>query len=67
MIVRLGKKSIPHTNDKSRLSDEKRLAQLSDSLQKKYQQVVDEPLPETLQMLIDALREAERRKDKNEN
>jgi len=58
----LGKKSIPYSDDTQRRSDDERFAQLSDSLQKKYEDVLNEPLPESLQALIDALHEAEKKK-----
>lgn len=63
MIDPLGNKSIPYSDDTPRQSDDERFAQLSDSIRKKYEDVLNEPLPQSLQTLIAALHEAEKKKD----
>jgi hypothetical protein len=42
-------------------SDEARLEKLAESLREKYTDIKDEPVPENLKALIDALREAEKK------
>lgn len=57
----MGRKSIPHPQDKNSPSDEKRLAKLGESLRVEFEDVLSEPIPERLKMLMDALREAEQK------
>lgn len=55
----MGKKSIPYPQDKNSDAVEGDFAKLSDSLREEYEGVLSEPIPERLQMLIDALRALE--------
>ncbi|MEL7108287.1 MAG: NepR family anti-sigma factor [Pseudomonadota bacterium] len=57
----MGRKSIPHPQDKNSDAEEKSLAELSESLREEYEGVLSEPIPERLQMLMDALKEAEQK------
>ena len=57
----MGRKSIPHPQDKNSTTDEKRLAKLSESLREEFVGVLTEPIPERLQMLMDALKAAEKK------
>ena len=41
--------------------DDTRLEKLADSLREKYADIRDEPVPESLQRLVEALREAEKK------
>ena len=57
----MGRKSIPHPQDKNSPFDEKRLSKLGESLRVEFEDVLSEPIPERLKMLMDALREAEQK------
>ena len=57
----MSRKSIPHPQDNSSATDEKKLAELGESLREEFKSVLSEPIPERLQMLMDALRDAEQK------
>ena len=55
----MGRKSIPHPWDKSSDEEDERFAALGESLREQFEDVLSEPIPDRLRMLMDALREAE--------
>ena len=65
MTAKRGKSSLHPQVERSIPSDE-RLEEIGDALREKYADLQDEPIPDRLQRLIDALREAEHM-DKTKN